>query len=56
MSLWQPYDVTSDIPHMSLSVSQSMIKRGGVTVAKTGGLSDRTGAERLNTVTYRCAV
>ena len=61
MSLWLPYDVTSDVPNTSLTIPGSVGKRlnrsrerlkkrdGGATVTNAWGLSNCTGAERLNT-------
>ena len=58
MSLWWPYDVTSEVPNTSLTVPGDIGKRinrsrerpkkrnGGATVTKEQGLSNRTGAER----------
>ena len=60
-SIRLPYDVTGDVPYASLTVpgnvgkwlncSRERLKKrnGGATVANARGLSNRTGAERLNT-------
>ena len=61
-SLWSLYDITGDVPNASLAVPGNIGKRlnckpvaakneeGGATVTKAWGPSNRTGAERLDTV------
>ena len=60
-SLRRLYDVTGNVPNTSLTVPGNVVKRldrgrerlkkikGGAPFANARGLSNRTGAERLNT-------